>query len=117
MKALVLIPLISSALFLFSCIGSGNPVKKAAFNVYGNCDMCKARIEKACKLHGVSNAVWNPDSKMLTFWRDTTIVSSETVLEAIADAGYDNEKFYGDDYAYQALPMCCHYDRRPLELK
>ena len=39
--------------------------KTETLKVSGNCDLCKARIEKAAKVDGVSNAEWNAKTKML----------------------------------------------------
>lgn len=80
--------------------------------VWGNCDKCKATIEKACKINGVNSASWNQDSKLIKIKLDTSVVSTNKVLQAIANAGYDNEKFTADDYAYSNLPACCQYERK-----
>ena len=40
--------------------------KTETFKVLGNCDLCKARIEKAVKIEGVTNADWSTKTKLLT---------------------------------------------------
>lgn len=42
----------------------GQKTKTEEFKVYGNCGMCKNRIEKAVKaLEGISAADWNKEIK------------------------------------------------------
>ena len=36
------------------------------FKVFGNCEMCKERIEKAAKGKGIVKANWDIDTKILT---------------------------------------------------
>ena len=45
---------------------SKDDLTKTSFKVWGNCDMCKKRIEKAAKTDGVKSAVWNEESKIIT---------------------------------------------------
>ena len=40
--------------------------KTETFKVSGNCEMCKARIEKAAKIDGVIKAEWSDETKLLT---------------------------------------------------
>ena len=84
-------------------------LKTASFKVEGNCGQCKARIEKAAKIDGVSKAEWNKDTKMISLVYNPTKVKSDDVLKKIAAAGHDNEKFQADDKAYKSLPGCCKY--------
>lgn len=109
MKKIALIAV--TALLLFSCNTPQATVEKT-IQVYGNCEQCKARIEQAGKIQGVSDAKWNVDSKLLTIKLDTTVTSVDAVMKAIAEAGHDNEGYMGNDYAYQKLPDCCHYERK-----
>jgi periplasmic mercuric ion binding protein len=87
-------------------------LKTASFMVYGNCDLCKSRIEKAAKIDGVSKADWNKETKLITLAYTPSKVTSDDVQKKIATAGHDTEKFKADDKAYSALPECCHYDRK-----
>jgi len=43
---------------------------------------------------------------------DTLTTSVSLILKSVAAAGYDNEEFIGNDYAYQKLPEACHYERK-----
>src|ERR1700741_2310303 len=80
-----------------------------AFKVYGNCDICKNRIEKASKGKGVTSAIWDVDTKMLSLDYNPSITSPEKVQERIADAGHDTQVKKAKDRIYDELPGCCHY--------
>ena len=103
---------IFSFFLLTSCGPKADAVVEKTFHVWGNNETCKKTIEKACKLSGVSDAKWNPDSKLLVFKVDTSIITTDAVLKSVASAGYDNELFFGNDYAYSNLPEACQYERR-----
>lgn len=117
MKKSLFISIILAALFITACNGSKTAPVESIVHVWGNNEKCKATIEKSCELTGVTEAVWNIDSKLLTLKLDTSQISVNTVLQAIAKAGYDNEKFYADDYSYGALEPSCQYERRPFDSK
>lgn len=86
--------------------------KTDTFKVYGNCGMCKKRIEKAAKLDGVVSAVWNVDTKILTVTYDEGKVSNDDLQKKIAAVGHDTEKYTAEDKVYEKLPGCCLYERR-----
>ncbi|HEY4789083.1 MAG TPA: cation transporter [Bacteroidales bacterium] len=86
--------------------------KTATIKVWGNCESCQARIEKAAKTNGVSKASWNKDTKILTLVYDPSKVSSDDVQKKIAAVGHDTEKYKADDKAYNSLPGCCKYERK-----
>lgn len=100
------------ALFMFGVVAvfAGNKVEKV--KVYGNCDMCKARIEKAAKaVDGVATANWDKKTKMMDLAFDDSKTDVHKVVMAIAKAGHDTEMIKATDEAYNKLPGCCHYDR------
>jgi len=103
-------------LFLFLGMGIsttfGQTTKTEKFKVYGNCGMCKARIEKAAKtVDGVTVADWNKETKLMEVTFDASKTTAENIQKAISAVGHDTEKFKADDKVYQDLPGCCHYDR------
>ena len=53
----------------------------------------------------------------MTIKFDTAKISLEGIQQLIANSGFDNDGFYGDDYAYGKLPDSCQYERKPFELK
>lgn len=103
----MLVMFISSALF-----AQGGTARTEKIKVYGNCDMCKERIEKAAKIDGVIKADWNKDTKILVLVYNPSKVNSDDVQRKIASVGHDTEKFKGDDQAYAKLPSCCQYERK-----
>jgi hypothetical protein len=84
--------------------------KTETFKVWGNCDMCKARIEKAAKINGVSKD-WNKDTKILTLVYNPSDVKPDDILKKVAAVGHDTEKFKASDEVYKNLPGCCRYER------
>ncbi|MCU7617751.1 TonB-dependent receptor [Chryseobacterium sp. PBS4-4] len=88
------------------------------FFVKGNCESCKARIEKAAKDAGVISADWNAETQIVSLNFDASKTSSDKILKKIADVGHDNEKYKASDSVYKKLPGCCLYDREiPLGQK
>ncbi len=108
-KAYLLI--IFTFVFIYACNDAPKSVVDKALHVYGNCEKCKARIENAAKLKGVTNQDWNVNSKLLSCKIDTVITSVDELLKAIAKAGHDNEAYPADDYVYDKLPVTCQYER------
>lgn len=86
--------------------------KTETFKVWGNCEQCKARIEKAAHLNGVITADWNVGSKILTLTYNPDKVKIDDVQKKIADVGHDTEKYKADDKVYDKLPACCQYSRK-----
>lgn len=83
---------------------------KSQFQVKGNCEMCKERIETSAKKAGAKAARYSIDSQTLTLETEGN-VSPDDILKKVAEAGHDNEKFKATDEVYQNLPDCCHYER------
>lgn len=96
---------------LFSTGFAKDVITKTSFKVSGNCDMCKERIEKAAKIEGVKNAVWNQDTHLLTVAFAPEKVTLEKIQQSIANTGYDTEKFKAPESAYNNLPKCCQYEK------
>lgn len=86
--------------------------KTETFKVWGNCESCKARIEKAAKIDGVSKAEWNMKTKLLTLVYDPSKVKSDDIQKKIAAVGHDTWKYKADDKVYKSLPGCCQYVRK-----
>ena len=82
------------------------------FKVYGNCGMCKNRIEKSLKdIEDVSKASWDTNSKMITVTFNPHVISLEKIKKQIASVGHDVDGYKADDKVYNSLPGCCQYDR------
>lgn len=84
-------------------------LKEEKFLVYGNCGMCKDRIEKAVKIKEVKFARWDKKSKYLTLAYVSESVTLDSLKKRIAAAGHDTEKYKAQDSVYQKLPKCCLY--------
>ena len=91
--------------------------KTETLKVYGNCEMCKAKIEKAGTLKNVSKTVWNDETAMATITYDTKKTNTDAILKKIALVGYDSESFLAPDAVYAKLPGCCKYDRVKKQLQ
>ena len=83
--------------------------KTEIIKVSGNCESCKARIEKASKVEGVTKADWNQKTKLLTLVYDPSKVRSADIQKKIADVGHDTPLFRAEAKTYNALPSCCKY--------
>lgn len=98
--------------FLFLIASCKNNVVETQVHVWGICDLAKQKIDSAAKLDGVLKADWNKESRLLSLKYDSTKVSLDNILKNIAMAGFDNERYFADDYAYEKLPDSCKYERR-----
>jgi periplasmic mercuric ion binding protein len=90
---------------------SSMQTKTATFKVWGKCDMCKARIEKAVRSDGATSADWNVKTKMLAVTYDPAKTSVDALEKKLASVGHDTEKYRAPDDVYANLPGCCHYER------
>lgn len=86
-------------------------LKTEYFKVSGSCGMCKTKIEKAAKADGVTEAEWDPGTKILTLVYNPEVAKSDVILQKIAEAGYDSGKFKASEESYNKLPGCCKYQR------
>lgn len=87
--------------------------KKVVFDVAGNCEMCKKRIETAAfSVKGVKSAIWDVEAKTISLIIDENKCQNETVVKAIAQAGHDNQYAKTSNKIYDALHGCCRYERK-----
>ena len=106
------------ALFMFGAAAVFAANKTESFKVLGNCEMCKARIEKAAKsVDGVTAADWNAETKMLELTFDDSKTDAKKVQEAIAKVGHDTDLHKATDEAYNKIADCCKYERAKTETK
>lgn len=104
---IAILAMISSTLFAQTTTEKTDTIK-----VYGECGMCKSRIQKILKIDGISSAVWDVDTKMLTVSYNPAIITNDDIQKKIATVGHDTEKYRADDKVYEKLPGCCHYERK-----
>ena len=107
-KIVVVIVVLLSSMNSFAQIKNA---KTETIKIYGNCDMCKANIEKAGNVNKVATVNWNKDTKMATLNYDGKKTNQDEILKRIALAGYDSEKFLAPDDVYAKLSDCCQYKR------
>ncbi|MBA4406226.1 ATPase [bacterium] len=107
MKKIILIAL--AILANVALFAQDNKVTDAEFKVFGNCGMCKSRIEKVFKIKEVKLAKWNKETKMLKVAFLSSKITIDSLQQRIAAAGHDTEKFKAPDDVYANLPECCLY--------
>ena len=83
--------------------------KTETIKVSGNCESCKARIEKAAKVAGVTKADWSDKTKVLTLVYDPSKVKTDDIEKKLAAVGHDTPKYKASTAVYNALPGCCKY--------
>jgi mercuric ion binding protein len=97
------------ALTFSTVIFAANATKTETIKVSGKCETCKARIEKAAKVDGVTKADWSTKTKVLTLVYNPAKVKSDDVQKKIAAVGHDTPKYKATAAAYNTLPGCCKY--------
>ena len=114
-QRIILSAILFFGLFTTAFSQKGNPApeqKTETIKVWGNCGMCKKKIEGAAYSKNVTSAKWNEDTKVLVINYRFGATNSDAVQQAIAAVGYDTEKFSASDEAYNKLSSCCQYDRK-----
>jgi mercuric ion binding protein len=86
-----------------------NIIKKASIKVFGNCGLCKARIENALNIKEVKSVAWNKKTKMLSVAYLSPAITTDSLQQRIAAVGHDTEKFKAPDAVYNTLDECCQY--------
>lgn len=87
-------------------------LEKVTFKVYGNCGMCKSKIEGAVnEQEGVKSAEWSVKSKKMAISYNPSKITLDQLKQLIADAGYDSESHRASDGKYKSLHGCCQYKR------
>jgi copper chaperone CopZ len=81
----------------------------AKIKVFGNCGMCKQRIETALDVPGIKTASWDSKTKMLDIVYNKSKISEQKIHEIVASVGHDTEKVKAKDNVYSDLPFCCLY--------
>jgi copper chaperone CopZ len=84
-------------------------VIESKIKVFGNCVMCKKRIETALEVKGVKTATWNTETKELDVIYNKTKITEKQIHELVASVGHDTELVKAKDVVYADLPFCCLY--------
>lgn len=87
-------------------------LETAEFMVYGNCGMCKDRIERAARsIKGVVVAQWDEETQNLKIKYQPGMVQLQDVHQTIANVGHDTDQVKASDKIYEELHHCCKYER------
>ena len=90
-----------------------NKNAKYTFEVNGNCETCKKRIENAAYgVKGVKSAVWNIETHQFDLILNEEKTDVLTVKKAIVAVGHDVGELKADDAVYDKLHHCCKYERK-----
>ena len=104
--------LLSLFIVSISVNGQNQKNKKSNFEVIGNCEICKKRIEKAAlSLKGVKMATWDITSNILSVTYNSNKILLDQIQSSIANVGHDTPLFKAPDNVYDQLPLCCIYER------
>jgi copper chaperone CopZ len=111
-KNILLVMLVAIAGFSTQAQDKKNKNAKYTFEVNGNCDQCKKRIEKAAyKVEGVKTVNWNVDTHQISLILNEEKASLLQVKQAIAKVGHDTDEVNASDFDYDHLHFCCQYER------
>ncbi len=111
MKRISLVAILLCTIF-WSNQSFAQTTKSETIKVWGNCGMCKKRIEKSAKSAGAISASWDADKLALEITYDEKETNSIKIQQSIAEAGYDTQDITADDKAYDKLSGCCKYERK-----
>ena len=91
---------------------AGTETKTETFKVYGNCYMCKERIEGSLKKkEGILSKNWDKEKKVIVVTYDPAKITVQKIGEKIASVGHDNEYATAPYEVYNSLHHCCQYER------
>lgn len=86
---------------------------KYDFEVNGNCEMCKKRIEKAAfSVSGVKSAEWHADDHILHLIINEQKCTATDIKKAIAEVGHDTDEVKATQEQFEKLHDCCMYERK-----
>ena len=91
--------------------------KTDTIKVSGKCGMCKNRIQKALKIEGITSAIWDTETKLLTVTYNPATITNDDIQKKVAAVGHDTEMYKADDAVFNKLPGCCQYERKQTSSK
>jgi len=113
MKIIKILTLVCLTLVCLTAFAQKPKWEKANFQVSGNCEMCKTKIETAAKgVEGVKTAKWNVVNGKMKIKFNPAITNNDKIQQVIASIGYDTEKHKSTDEVYNNLHHCCKYERK-----
>lgn len=96
-------------LALSSAALAQDKIVEASIKVYGNCGMCKKRIETALDHKGIKTATWSPETKVLNVVYNSKKIDELEIHKIVAGVGHDTDKVKAKNEVYAELPFCCLY--------
>jgi periplasmic mercuric ion binding protein len=108
---IVLLAALGTVVSAQTAVKASTKQKTETLKVWGKCDMCKSRIEKAVREEGATTASWDSKTRLLTVSYDPSKTNSDAFGKKLAAIGHDTDKYKATDEAYENLPGCCHYER------
>ncbi|QOI98354.1 MAG: cation transporter [Flammeovirgaceae bacterium] len=109
MKSNLIYILLLSLVTISSFGQSKSKVVTATIKVYGNCGMCKERIEGVLDHNGIKKATWDVATKNLHVVYVPSKVTEQKICELVASVGHDTDTVKAKDEVYAELPFCCLY--------
>lgn len=106
---IILFILLSTIVFAQTKTDASAKVITANIKVFGNCGMCKERIEKALDTKGVKQAKWSPSTKNLEVIYAPEKITEKKIRELVSAVGHDTDSTKARDAVYAKLPFCCLY--------
>jgi len=102
---------ILSLLFLISTVLIfAQNTQTAKFKVYGDCGLCKTRIQNAALfINGVTMANWDEETKIMQVTFNPAKTDLHQIQMVIAKVGHDTESHKAPEDAYKKLPASCKY--------
>jgi mercuric ion binding protein len=108
MKTKLILSLFILSVASISAFAQGKTVK-TTIKVYGNCAMCKERIETALDTKGIKQAIWDTKTKELQVVYVSSKITEMDIHQIVASVGHDTDKVKATDETYAELPFCCLY--------
>ena len=97
-------------LFLLSgALHAQSKTTKTDIKVFGNCGMCKKRIETALEYPGIKFAAWDTKTKNLEVVFNNRKITLQEIRELVVSTGHDTDSLKARDEVYAKLPFCCLY--------
>lgn len=87
---------------------------KISFEVAGNCNMCKERIESALDIKGIKFANWTAETQTCNVTFNSNKVTKKEIHQIIAKVGHDTQVCRAKDEDYNGLHHCCQYKRADM---
>jgi copper chaperone CopZ len=102
-------PIVLLSMFISTLSFAQSKIVTANIKVFGNCVMCKKRIETALDQPGIKRALWDVKTKNLEVVYNSSKISLQKINEVLAAAGHDTQTVKATEETYATLPFCCLY--------